>query len=97
MVRQTWIVNSLYRRMSAEILRHSLGILRLRSQPNWQRPQAAKRQPAVERRGYRPPGGLEASDLGKETVFFVRNYRTAQQVTVATQVLRRRVHDQVDT
>ncbi len=90
------IVDAIDGGMRGEIGRHLLRALDVAAHPVRQRPQPAQNQPAVKRRRHGAQQRLDGPDALEEAVHRPRDDGAAEHVGVTAEVLRRRVHDDVD-
>src|ERR1035441_1852174 len=93
---QAWVVDLLDRGVCLEPARHLHGILRLSAHTVRESVQAAKGQPAIERRGHRTSIALRLAGPFKQIILVPGDERAADYVAVAANILGRRVGHHIE-
>ena len=81
--------------MALEKLRERQRVRAVRAHAKRQRPNAAHREPTLERRGHRAAAHLHRGDALKQVAVLAEDQRAAQHVAVSAEVFRGGVHRDV--
>src|SRR5215468_8447207 len=95
MTRKTRVVHGFDLGLAAEKLGHALRVFGMSPDAVGKRLQAAQRQPALKRRRHRAALALHGPGFFEQGSGFAEYERTAQDVTVAGEILGYGVHDHV--
>src|SRR6266567_3812602 len=83
---QSWIMHTFDLWMLDQKICDFHPVFRMGAHPPWQRTHSTQNQPAIERRGDRAPGILDAADALEKLTFLLCDDNSASHVTMATEI-----------